>query len=284
MQSIRISSYQGPLSDCDIEANITKVKSVLKEQAKNQCDFLLFPEVFLTGYSPKAVREYALTLNDPRLLELIAYTKAYDTVLLVGISEKEGDDRYNVQLVIYRGELVGKQYKTMLTQGYDNQLFKTKLDLPVFCLKGIRFGIAICHTTSFVEPALILNLKGAQLLFTPHFNNLPPEVHLPDGRISTFSDHRNMVLSNQAGLAALLKMTVVRSNIVQSDTNALGSGDSNIWDYDGQLLAAGKPFTECVVSHSFPMSYFSEPHPMINRMEVPFELYREIYMSAKQRI
>ena len=277
---IRISSYQGPLADGQVGKNIKKVKEVLSEQAGRGADFLCFPEAFLTGYSPEAIRFAALMPEDPRLKELIAFTKPYDTVLLVGLSERTGEEFHNVQLVIYRGQLLGKQEKTMLTRGYDDQYFKTRLEFPVFDVKGVRFGVCICHSTSFVEPALLLRLKGARLLFTPHFNSIHPQMRLPDGSEVTFADHRSMVLANQAGLAALLKMVVVRSNIVQIDRESLGCGDSNMWDMDGQLVAAGKPFTECVVTHDFPLDIFQREHPMIDRREVPAELYRMITDEA----
>lgn len=280
MKNIRISTYQGPLADGQVGKNIEKVKETLREQSEQGTDFLCFPETFLTGYSPEAIQYASLAQEDPRLKELIAFTKPYDTVLLVGMSEKVGDECHNVQLVIYQGKLLGKQEKTMLTRGYDDRYFKTRLDLPVFEAKGVRFGICICHTTSFVEPALLLRLKGARLLFTPHFNNIHPQIKLPDGSEATFSDHRRMVLANQAGLAALLKMVVVRSNIVQIDKECLGAGDSNIWDMDGQLVAAGKPFTECVVTKDFPLDIFQKEHYMIDRREVPLELYHMIADQA----
>jgi predicted amidohydrolase len=153
--------------------------------------------------------------------------------------------------------------------------------MPVIEAKGIKFGVAICHTTSFVEPAMYLRLKGARLLFTPHFNNMHPHVKLPDGTEVSYTSHRNMVLANQAALATLLKMVVVRSNIVVIDPQGLGSGDSNIWDMDGQLVAYGAPFTECVVRHEFDKPVFLKEHTMIDHREVPLELYEMILAAAR---
>ena len=65
-----------------------------------------------------------------------------------------------------------------------------------------------------------------------------------------------MVLANQAAIATLLKMVVVRSNIVSISERGLGSGDSNMWDMNGNCVAEGKPFTECVVEHEFSKDIF----------------------------
>jgi len=49
-----------------------------------------------------------------------------------------------------------------------------------------------------------------------------------------------MVLNNQAALAALLKMVVVRSNVVIVREGHLGAGDANIWDMNGEVVARAR--------------------------------------------
>lgn len=279
-KKLRIGSYQGPIIENDVDANLSKVRDIIQEHAHLNLDFLCFPETYLSGYKPESIVQSAMTLSDNRLLEFITWSGQYDTVFLVGMSEKTEDGIYNTELVIYRGKLIGKQNKTMLTQGYDNLHFASSLELNIFEAKGIKFGIAICHTTSFVEPALYLRLKGARLLFTPHFNDITPEFKTPNC-VFTSSAHRDMVLNNQVGLAALLKMVVVRSNIITASSNALGWGDSNIWDMDGKLAAEGEPFREMVVWTEFPMEIFTA-EGVIDRREVPLKLYEMIYEAAKQ--
>ena len=89
------------------------------------------------------------------------------------------------------------------------------------------------------------------------------------------------MLNNQAALATLLKMVVVRSNIVMVEENALGAGDSNIWDMDGVLVAEGEPFTECLVSAEFDRQIFLEEH-WIDRRELPPALLEMIAQAAKE--
>lgn len=280
-EKIKIGTYQGPIVDNDLEKNLLNVKKVIQENKHKNLDFLCFPETYLSGYSAKAIEESAVCIDDPRIQEFIKESSEHDTVILVGMSEKKEDGIYNSQLVIHKGELLGIAHKTMLTQGYDNLYFKTDLELPVFEAKGIKFGIAICHTTSFVEPAQYLRWKGARLLFTPHFNNMHPETKLPNGDRVTYWDHRTMVLNNQAALATLLKMIVVRSNIVVIDKEGLGSGDSNIWNMNGELVAAGQPFTEEVVIAEFDKEIFTREH-FIDRQEVPVELMEMMLTAAKE--
>jgi hypothetical protein len=48
--------------------------------------------------------------------------------------------------------------------------------------------------------------------------------------------------------ATLLKLIVVRSNVVKLDPDHLGSGDAAIWGMDGELLSTGTPFTDEIVT------------------------------------
>ena len=277
---IRIGSYQGPIADNDFEHNLKKAQEILNQTRNMGLDFLCFPETFLSGYSHRAVRESSVSLNDPRLAELIKRCSDRDTVILLGMSERDDDKIFNTQIVVYRGGLLGKYHKTMLTEE-DKQVFSSDLDLPVFVAKGIKFGVVICADTSFVEPALYLRWRGARLLFTPHYNDIPPEgIDTPNGKV-TFWEHRTMVLNNQAALATLLKMVVVRSNVVIVDKGHLGAGDSNIWDMNGAVAARGTPFTECVVTADFDRWIF-EKENWISRKEIPVGLLEKIAQAAKE--
>jgi predicted amidohydrolase len=277
---IRIGSFQGPIADNDFEGNLRKAQEILNQTRGMGLDFLCFPETFLSGYSPRAVRESSVPLDDPRLAEFIKQSSEYDTVILVGMSERVERKIFNTQIVIYRGSLLGKYHKTMLTDE-DKQVFNSDLDLPVFVAKGIKFGVVICADTSFVEPALYLRWRGARLLFTPHYNDIPPSgIDTPNGKV-TFWEHRTMVLNNQAALATLLKMVVVRSNVVIVEEGHLGAGDSNIWDMNGEVVASGTPFTECVVTAEFDRWIF-EKENWISRKEIPVELLDMIAQAAKE--
>jgi predicted amidohydrolase len=279
-ERIRIGSFQGPIVDNDFESNLNKVKEVLNQTMDKGLDFLCFPEAYLSGYSEQAVRESSILLNDPRLLEFIRFSTAFDTVILVGLSERDDDKIFNTQIVVYRGKLLGKYHKTMLTDE-DKLVFVSDLEFPVFEAKGVKFGVVICADTSYVEPALLLRWKGARLLFTPHYNDIPPEgIDTSDGKV-TFWAHRTMVLNNQAALATLLKMVVVRSNVVIVRESHLGAGDANIWDMNGEVVARGIPFTECIVTAEFDRAIF-EKENWINRKEVPVELVNQIAQAARE--
>jgi predicted amidohydrolase len=277
-ETIKIASWQGPVDE-RLSINLAKVESVLDQYRDERLDFICFPETYLSGYTVESIHANAIPLEDPRLQGFIEKYQQLDTVILVGMSERAGEQIYNSQLVIYRGQILGVYHKTLLTE-FDRENFSTDLDLPVFQAKGICFGVVTCHDTSFVEPALYLRWKGARLLFTPHFNNLPPEgIETSQGKVS-FWEHRSMVLNNQAALATLLKMVVVRSNIVMVTKNHLGTGESGIWDMAGRLVVSGEPFRESLIVGEFDKKIFLSEH-WIDRREVPVRLVQMIAEAAQ---
>src|SRR5512143_2638732 len=98
-ETIRIGSFQGSIADNDFDRNLGKVKAVLSQIGDKGLDFLCFPETYLSGYSEQAVRESSITLDDPRLLDLLRFSATYDTVVLVGMSERAGDRIFNTHIV-----------------------------------------------------------------------------------------------------------------------------------------------------------------------------------------
>jgi len=287
MDTIKIASYQGPIVNGDFAANHARVVKVYAQAATQGVDFVCFPECFLSGYTLESCVACEKAIDAPEMQALAALTRG-GPAMLVGFTEKRDTKRYNSVAVYADGNLLGVQTKTQLCRGRADQppeseaaYANSELGVHVFEHKGIKFGVCICHTTSFPEPAMLLRLKGARLLFTPHFNNLSPDYTSAEHGLIGWAGHREMVLNNQAGLATLLKMVVVRSNIITAEPDALGSGDSNIWDMNGRLVAAGMPFVEQLVTAEFPKEIFLREH-WIDRRQVPLNLYEQILEAARE--
>jgi predicted amidohydrolase len=267
---IKISAYQGRCTD-DFDKNLEKVCEIIDRAGKDESDFLCFPEGYLSNY--KAELTVTVPLDDPRVLELTEYTKRYDMVVIVGISERESDKAFNTALVLYKGKMLGKYRKTMLTGG-DRRIFASDCSLPIFEAKGIPFGVIICHDSSFMEPAMTMRWKGARLLFSPHYNSLPYD---------RVDEHRTLVRNNHVGLSALLQMVVVRSNVVGGDEERVGYGDSTIFSPLGVPVAAAPLFKEALISAEFDDSVFAK-ESWRTRREIPFAVCHQLWDAARESI
>lgn len=238
--TVRVAAWQGPCLGGDVAANGAVVHRVIGEAAEKGVDFLCFPETFLSGYGTKEmVARGALALDDPRLTEIARRAGDAGLVLLLGLAERDEDGRlFNTIAVYDGGERIGTYRKSQRTGGDVAMGFGADYELPVFHARGICFGCIVCHDSSFLEPAATLAYRGAEVIFSPHYNAIP---------FGHMDAHRLHVRNNHVGLAALLGVFVLRANVVGKDTivdGDLGYGDSAVFGPDGVPLAEAGLFTE----------------------------------------
>jgi len=265
-----VSVFQGTCREGDFTANLAKVRNVVQEARERGSHFVAFPECFLSGYeSREAVRQGARPHNDPELRRFIAESSDHDVVVIVGMARLEGDSLYNSVLVIHRGRLLGTYDKIMLTGGDRDALgFNPGKTIPVFSAHGIRFGVIICHDSSFPEVAMAERLQGATLLFSPHYNEIGAQ---------TVDDHRRSVRNCHVGLATQLKMVVARSNVVRTErAGRVGYGDSFILSPLGTPLAEAKRFKQELITAHVSPSMFRSPWVWADHAETPAWLRNQL--------
>jgi len=277
-REVTISVYQGACADGDFSSNLAAVRQSIQEALERGSDFVVFPETFLSGYdSPEHMRRGARRMEDPELQVFISESSAHSMVILVGLARITDEGIYNSELVIHRGKVIGIYDKIMLTQGDRKQLnFLPGTSMPVFTAHGVRFAVIICHDSSFPYPALIARLKGAEILFSPHYNSIRPQ---------TVDAHRKWVRNCHIGLACQMKMVVVRSNVVVvGDPEEVGYGDSFILSPQGEMLAQAELFRTELLTAKVKPEHFRAPSVWADLDETPAalkEMLSRLLVSAQ---
>jgi predicted amidohydrolase len=262
-QDVVISAWQGRCREGDFAANLATVRKVIAEARERGSHFVVFPEAFLSGYeSREMVERGARPLNDPELRKFIAESAAHDMVVLVGMARRAAEGIYNSALVIHHGRLLGAYDKIMLTGGDRSRLgFLAGKSAPAFYAHGARFGVIICHDSSFPHAAMAERLQGAEILFSPHNNALSED---------RVEDHMRWVRNCHVGLACQLKMVVVRSNIVESDRpGRVGYGGSFILSPQGEPLVEAKLFNSELITAQITPAMFKSPYVWADLNETP---------------
>ncbi len=265
-----ISVYQGTCREGDFASNLATVRDVTQQARERGSHFVAFPECFLSGYeSREAVRRGARRLDDSELKRFIAESADHDLVVIVGIARLAGDSLFNSVLVIHRGKLLGTYDKIMLTGGDRDDLgFKPGTSTPVFSAHGTRFGVIICHDSSFPEVAMAERLQGATLLFSPHYNEIGAQA---------VDDHRHSVRNCHVGLATQLKMIVARSNVVRTErAGRVGYGDSFILSPLGTPLAEAKLFKQELITARVTPAMLRSPWVWADHAETPAWLRTQV--------
>lgn len=231
---MKIAVFQGPIVFGDAEANLTETETALEQAESQGAEILAMPETFLHGFfSPRNFRpEFALDLQGPDFQAILRRFEKYRCTLLLGLNERRGEDVLNTVAVIEAGRLLGTYSKTYAYLNYETR----GEEFPVFQRRGIKFGIAICADTSYIEPARILAMQGAQIIFTPHFNYIGYD---------KVADHTTEVRNHHIAIAIDNGVYVARSNVVVPESvgagpigyAGVGVGDSLILDRRGRVLA-----------------------------------------------
>ena len=250
---LRIGHYQSICYQGDFEANLKTVIHGLDLASAAGLEIVSFPESFLNGYFAKEedARVHSFSVDSPEMERVLQETSRYNILFLVGFNERRGDKLYNTVAVIERGRLLGTYSKAM-----PGMYFTPGRDFPVFEKNGLVFGVIICADGGYIEPARILALKGARVIFAPHFNFVSePLEHNQTVR----SDHIARAVEN--GAYFLRGNNVVPGEELQGfDRPGHGYGDSYVLNPNGQVVAAAGLHDEYLMIYNLDLNkkYYSQ--------------------------
>jgi len=257
---VRIGHFQCVCRQGDFEANLKKVIEGLELASAANLDIVSFPESLLMGYFPREedARANAFTVDSPQMQRVLKETARFECLFMVGFNELRDDRLFNTVAVIERGKLLGRYSKAMPIHRY----FTPGREFPVFEKNGLKFGIVICADGGYIEPTRILALKGARLIFAPHFNFVSgPVKHYQMVR----NDHIARAVEN--GVYFLRGNNVVPGNTLEGSAyRGYGYGDSYVLNPNGTVVAAAGLYHEYLMIYNFDLQKKHRSQP--NRRSV----------------
>src|SRR5262245_16308098 len=236
---MRIGHCQLEAKTGDFEANLAKVVKGLERMDRDRAEIVCFPECFLTGYpdQEEVARKSAFAVDSPQMMKLLDRTGRFEATYIVGFNELRGNDLYNTAVVVQKGHLLGTYSKCSAYMKFHKQ----GREFPVFERSWVKFGVIICSDGGYIEPARILALKGARIIFAPHFNYIGAK-----GLINHFqkvrADHTARAVENDVWF--------VRGNNVVLDKDpslsfdGVGYGDSYVIDPSGEMVVRSRRHRE----------------------------------------
>jgi len=252
---MKIGHWQLECAPGDYDANVTKVIDGLETAAEVGLDIVSFPESFLTGYysSEEGAREHSFTLDGPEITSFLQGASRFSATFMVGFNERRGDQLYNTVIVVEQGEIIGTYSKAFPCFAY----FTPGRDFPVFRKGDLVYGVVICADGGYIEPCRILALKGARLIFAPHYNYLGP---------SALINHFQKVRSDHTARAVENGIWFLRGNNVSSgydaglDREGVGYGDSYLMDPQGEISVRSTRRTEMLITAEVDLALFADAH------------------------
>ena len=245
---MRIAHCQFEPRSGQFDANLKQVVAGLEAVSRDRVEIVSFPECFLTGYQDDEARARtdAFTLDSPQLMQLLDATSRFDPTVIVGFNELRGQQLFNTAAVVHRGHLLGTYSKCAAYMRFHSQ----GRDFPVFERQTqndgvVKFGVIICADGAYIEPARILALQGARIIFAPHYNFMPAQ-----GLIGHFmrvrADHSARAVENSVYFVRGNNVTVGEEESILGYPG-VGYGDSYVIDPHGEIVARSRRHVEDIL-------------------------------------
>lgn len=249
---MKIGHYQLQCAPRDFEANAAKVRSGLAAADAAGIEIISFPESFLNGFfsDESDARRYNMKVGDEQFEKFLLSTAQFGATFIVGFNERRGSDLFNTVLIAERGQLLGTYSKA-----FPEPYFTAGRDFPIFERNGVKFGVIICADGGYIEPARILALKGAQIIFAPHYNYITKEQLI---------NHFQHVRADHIARATENAVWFLRGNNVTQGQDAglnfegVGYGDSYLLDPLGEITVRSQRDSECLITADID---FEQPKP-----------------------
>ena len=225
----------------DFDGNLAKVVAGLERADRERVQVVCFPECVLTGYpdTEAAARAAAVAADSPAFLKFLDRVAKFQATCIVGYNERRGQDLYNTAVVVTKGHVLGSYSKCSAYMPFHKQ----GREFPVFERDGVKFGVVICSDGGYVEPARILALKGAKVIFAPHYNYIAKESLL--GHFTTVrADHVARAVENRVWFVRGNNVTPGGKDPAITGYDGVGYGDSYVVDPDGEILVRSRRHRE----------------------------------------
>lgn len=222
MNEMIIAAAQLRCAAGDIEVNIQRHLQTAEQAAAHNVNFLLFPELSLTGYEPDLAGQLAMTLQDLRLAVLRDSAMRHQMTLVCGAPLRSSDaDALYIGAIVFAPDGTLYSYTKQHLHGPEATIFTAGQGGPLLQVQQEQVGLAICaDILSDTHPQHAADcgatVYAAGVLITK--KSYP----LESGLLQRYAEKHRMV--------------VILSNHCAPTGGWEPAGQSAIWDDSGRLI------------------------------------------------
>jgi NAD+ synthase (glutamine-hydrolysing) len=229
----------------DVESNLEKHLSYIKQAKQEKADLVVFPELSLTGYVVQdlvAAVAHRPTEEDPVFKHLLEASRDLDIV--VGFVDEDMRHRFFIaSAYLSGGKVLHVHHKVYLpTYGLfdEGRFFAWGDSVRSFETRFGRAGLLICEDFWHASPPYLLWLDGADIML---FSSASPGRGLGDGEKLESARWVERVTS---AYASMFTSFVVHCNRVGYEDGLHFWGGATVNDPNGELVAQGPYFEEAL--------------------------------------
>lgn len=253
----RVAAASPELKVADCAFNAAKIIEAIEDAAKAQAEYLVLPELCITGYTcgDLFMQRTLLDAAKTSLSHIAASTAGHSMIVILGLPLDIRGRLFNCAAVVQNGELLGLVPKSCIpgySEFYEPRWFAAaeELETDTLLINGktvpigsdlmfacredanLLFGVEICEDLWVpIPPSSRLAQAGAVLLFNPSASN----------ELVGKADYRRQLVSAQSA-SCVAAYVYASSNTGESSTDVVFGGHSLIAE-NGQILAESERFT-----------------------------------------
>jgi NAD+ synthase (glutamine-hydrolysing) len=238
MARLRIALGQIDTHVGDLDGNVERVLTALRDAEARGCDMVVLPELALTGYPPEdLLLKPGFVADNRSALDRVAAATG-SCVAVVGFVDAERD-LHNAAAVCAFGE-VQAIYRKRLLPNYavfdEQRYFTPGTERPTLVsVSGVRVGVSICEDAfSPTGPIATQAAGGAELVV-----NINASPYYAD----RLAERERMLATRAADASCAL----VYVNQVGGQDELVFDGASMIFDANGDLVARAPQFVESLL-------------------------------------
>lgn len=179
-RTLRVVLAQLAAAPRDLDANAATIRDVLG--AHPGAELVVFPELFLCGYTTDRIHELAIDLDDPVLTAIGDACREAGAAAVFGFAERDGTAVRNSLAVVDADGRLAAVYRKRNLFGAEALAFEAGEVDVLAELGAVRLGPLVCFDIEFPEPARRLALAGAELLVSIAANMEP---YFPDHELAS---------------------------------------------------------------------------------------------------
>ncbi len=179
---VKVAAAQlGPINEgTSREEVVDRMLALLDQAVEESAELLVYPELALTPYFPKRIRDDYEQFFEPEMPSKVVeplFRRAREARVAfhLGYAERDGDRRYNTAILVDEDGTIFEKYRKTHLPGvtkpdgyakvYEPYYFNYgDMGFKVFDAKKAKVGISICQDRRYSESYRCLGLQGAEII------------------------------------------------------------------------------------------------------------------------
>nr|WP_321487698.1 nitrilase-related carbon-nitrogen hydrolase [uncultured Draconibacterium sp.] len=161
---MKLSAVSSKSEIGNVQQNLSITKDWIVKLDKQGADFILFPELNLSGYTKNIeILDNVLAHKEVVFRELLKLAEQVNAAFAVGFPEKVESRYYISHFLFHKGKLIGIHRKTHLG-ATEKETFNEGDEINIFEVGELKIGLQLCFETHFPEISYAQVKQGANVL------------------------------------------------------------------------------------------------------------------------